>query len=137
MGVMKKLIISLGLFAMASTLFCSNAWADYDPFKNPLILGDPCFNPNIPRPGPYTPKPNPKPGNGGTKLTASVAGGVIDISEGLTGNLRLVVEDLDSGESFTVFVMPGDRLPAPEGGDWLLTLKQDGKTIDTQFISDL
>ncbi|MBR1783303.1 MAG: hypothetical protein IJ753_07310 [Bacteroidales bacterium] len=131
---MKKIVISLGLLAMASTLFCSNAWADRDPMNNPLILGDPCFNPNIPRPGPYTPKP--KPGNSGTK-GAVIMGNMVDISEGLTGNLRLVVENLDSGESFTVFVMPGDRLPAPEGGDWLLTLKQDGKTIDTQFISDL
>lgn len=132
---MKKFVISLGLLAMAGTLFCSNAWADRDPMNNPLILGDPCINSDIPVPGPYTPKP--KPGNGSGTKGASIVGNMVDISEGLTGNLRLVVENLDTGESFAVFVMPGDCMPAPAGGDWLLTLKQDGKTIDTQFISDL
>lgn len=66
---MKKTVTFL--LALAATLFLSATLSAEptlndgrpDSVRNPIVIGDPSFNPLIPRPGPFTPKQKPKPAN--------------------------------------------------------------------------
>ena len=64
---MKKIIVTLGVLAMTGTFSANSASGAIPPWiKKPIIIGYPQPNPEVPRPGPFTPKPdqNPKPACG-------------------------------------------------------------------------
>lgn len=128
---MKKIILFLGILAFAGTISSGSAWADGNngvPWNSPLIKGDPKLNPDIKRPGPYTPKPKPS-------SSSASASNVIQLSEDLTGTLTMTIEDMESGAIMTISVMAGDcfALPQSEEG-YIVVLYQDGKRIDSTML---
>lgn len=132
---MRKLFLILGFLALAGTLPSSTASADggnssHAPWNSPLITGDPKLNPDIKRPGPYTPKPKP------VSSSSSASGGsVIQISDELTGTLTLKVEDLETGMILSVNVMSGDCLVIPQSEDgYIVELFQNGVRIDSDML---
>lgn len=57
---MKKFLVSLGVLALSSTFSATTTSGAIPPWiHKPIIVGDPKPNPDIKRPGPYTPKPKP------------------------------------------------------------------------------
>ena len=60
---MKKLMISLGLIALSGVCAGTSVGFTDQPLSRPIIIRNPMINPEVPRPGPYSPrpKPNPKP----------------------------------------------------------------------------
>ena len=59
---MKKIIVTLGVLAMAGTFSASSASGAIPPWiHKPIIIGYPQPNPEVPRPGPFTPKPDQNP----------------------------------------------------------------------------
>ncbi len=127
---MKKIILTLGLLALTGNFLSLTASSDRDPLDRPLITGAPHINPEAPRPGPFTPRPQ-----NGTKGTTKSSVSTVYISNTLTGRLQVILEDLESGESYVMPVCAGDCLFVPDEGDWLVTLKQNGKTIDSEFVA--
>ncbi len=67
---MKKLMISLVIIALSGVCAGTSVGFTDRPLTRPIIIRSPVHNPDIQRPGPYSPrpKPNPKPAS----LTFSV-----------------------------------------------------------------
>lgn len=128
---MKKHLLMLGILAMVGALCCGAARADgfdHNPWNSPILTGDPQYNPDIRRPGPYTPKPKPSSGSASTS-------NLIQISEVLTGTLTLAIEDLETGATMTISVMAGDCFSLPQSEDgYILELFQNGKRIDAKML---
>lgn len=121
----------LGILAMVGAHCCGAARADgfdHNPWNSPILTGDPQYNPDIRRPGPYTPKP--KPASGSASLS-----NVVQISEVLTGTLTMTIEDMDSGATMTICVKAGDCFTLPQSEDgYIVNLYQDGKRIDSRML---
>lgn len=132
---MKKHLLILGILTLVGTLCSSTARADGDgynpngyPWNSPILTGDPQYNPDIRRPGPYTPKPKPA-------SSSASPSNVIQISEVLTGTLTLSIEDMESGATMTIGVMAGDCFTLPQSEDgYILELYQNGKRIDSKML---
>ena len=57
---MKKILLLAGVLALSSSFSATTASGAIPPWiHKPIIIGDPKPNPDIKRPGPFTPKPNP------------------------------------------------------------------------------
>ena len=127
---MKKFLLTLGLLAAAGIL--NPAAADGRkgaPWNSPLITGDPKLNPDIRRPGPYTPKPKP------TGSSASVSGNILSVAEGTIGMVSLDIEDMGSGQHFSVILFAGDTIEIPETEEGsIVTVYLDGKMVDSMML---
>lgn len=127
---MKKFLLTLGFLAAAGIL--TPAAADGTkgaPWNSPLITGDPKLNPEIHRPGPYTPKPKP------SGSTASVTGNLLSVAEGTTGMVTVNVQDMGSGQYFSVMLLAGESVVIPQTEEGtIVTVFVDGHLVDTMMF---
>lgn len=127
---MKKLILTLGILAMAWTLSTGTARADDFPWNSHLITGDAKLNKDIKRPGPYTPKPKP---SSSSSSTSSV--NTIQVSCELTGTVQVVIQDIESGQSYSMTVLAGDYLVLPDSEEgYVVTVYQNGVRTDSTML---
>ena len=70
---MKKLLIPLGIFALSGVCAGTSVLNADQPFTRPIIIRHPMTNPEVPRPGPYSPRPKPNPQPASLTFSVDVA----------------------------------------------------------------